>query len=165
MIVSFSTEMFGRPNYFIEKIWTGLDPMISPDYYYYNEQYVKKFGEHWDGAWTDTEETCFIPKLHTLRTETYSRFSAGKLIHPGIHSRSPNYFQFAPALKIVSTQKVAILHFNDKVKGIKIDGRSLKAPEIKQFVINDGFESKADFFKFFPRTTYKIMIHWTDLRY
>lgn len=173
MTLSFSTVINGKPNYFIEKIWTGLDPMITPDYYCFNEEYVKQFGKHWDGAWTETTETNFPPKLHTIRQDEKNRWGAGCDIHFVINNRTPNRFQFAPVIKCVSVQEIEIKSDNQSLsngysvnfKTIIVDGKMLDGMDIYQLAINDGFDSVEDFFAYFNKDFTGKLIHWTDLKY
>lgn len=173
MTLSFSQTINGKPNYFPEKIWIGLDPMITPDYYTYRDWHFDKFCKYWDGAWTETEETNFKPKLHTIRLDEKNRWGAGADIHFVINNRKPNRFQFAPVIKCVSVQNIEINYVNkcSDFPRVTIDGKVryvfVKDDLIimKQLAINDGFNSVEDFFAYFNKDFTGKIIHWTDLKY
>lgn len=180
MNLSFTQTINGKPNYFIEKIWSGLDPMITPDYYCFNEDYVNKFVNHWDGAWTNTTETNFPPKLHTIReyrrTKTGElspkQWKAGDKIHMCINPRQKNYFQFAPVVKCVSVQTIEIKHelykdgdFAVNFRKTFVDGIELYQPDLQNIAINDGFDSIEDFYLYFDKNFTGVIIHWTNLKY
>lgn len=176
MTLPYQTEINGEPNFFIEKIWTGLPYDIAPDYYSFRDEHQEKFGKYWDGAWTDQLETCFPPKRHTIREDAANRWRAGMDIHSVINNRTKNRFQFAPVVKCVSVQKINIYPFKHGlgrvviVEGDRFDtdymplkGKGLE--ELTQLAINDGFDSVEDFFKYFNTDFKGKLIHWTSLKY
>lgn len=183
MTLSFSTQINGKPNYFIEKVWNGLiDSKIATisDYQNARFEYNDKFGVDWDDFSLDK------PKLHTIREDKHDRWKAGNLIHPVINNRRPNRFQFAPCFPCVSIQKIRITDISHRSKianvGIVIDyqvndvtfqlywsvevsGVELNEAQIKQLAVNDGFDSSKDFFQYFHKSGEYKLIHFTDLRY
>jgi len=182
MILSFKTVINGKPNYFIEKIWTclkneGLPFVTQIQYLSYLDLYDKTFNDDhtrrkgWDGRvnWLDKVPEDLKPKLHTIREDKKDRWKSGDKIHPVIKpkGRFSAGFQFAPTFPCVSTQTINIYHpmFEDKTPGIKVDGKVLSLEHEKELAVNDGFENLEDFYKYFDKTeTYKI-IHFTNLRY
>lgn len=104
------------------------------------------------------------PKIHTLR-ENF-RFKPGMLINFAINVRTKQYYEFYRDT-CKSTQQVIIVN----VEGlgypiVYIDSRRLTIPERSKFAINDGFDSLADFARWFHKDIYVLqLIHWTDLKY
>lgn len=166
MILPFSTQMNGKPTYFVEKIWQSFPDEFTidnfPDFLI-NDIY--KFSE---------DAVDFIPKLHTIREDEKDRWKAGNKIDYFINCRQKDMFRFAPVLPVVSTQKVLMTYYHSDVIQISIDDRELFSyTERLEFAINDGFDSWEDFFNYFcpkikaaPKECYTPkLIHWTDLRY
>jgi len=169
-------EWAGQPTYFIEKIHRGMKTLqprlrVSEAAEFY-AAHIKKFGKGWDASME-----MLAPKLHTMREDPHDRWHAGKLIHFAINNQRKNYFRFAPVMECVSTQKVEIKEWlmcssdqcyqtkNERIWTIDVDGIRLKATQIEELAINDGFESMEQFFTWFNKpATYKL-IHWTALKY
>lgn len=182
MTLGFSTQMFGEPNHFPEKILSGMLKSLE------NEEnnnllevpeYIYSYGEKVGYSSADTVLQVIdnaIPKLHTMREDPHNRWKAGMDIHMVINNRTKNRFQFAPTIKCVSTQEV-IISYRDFLDGkyhvagwfvsprIIIDGRTILEHEVEELAINDGFESVNDFFEYFSSSCTRKLIHWTDLRY
>ena len=164
MTLSFKTEINGTNTYFIEKIWSGLlDAGLFSQYdwerFFY--LYQDKFGKDWD---------CTInlsPKLHTIRQDKTNRWDKGKLIHPVIHNRTSQHFQFAPEIECKSTQIIEILPDKEYVKILKMfeSSKQLTELEIKLLANNDGFDSIEEFWKYFNTDFEGKIIHWTNFRY
>lgn len=191
MTLSFSTEINGEPNLFIEKIWEGLLPVLpfsSKMYLDYAQQHIDKFCIEWDGL--DMERVWHEPvrpKRHTIRADKKDRWGKGSLIHPVINNRTPKRFQFAPVLECKSVQRVDITDISHLPKqenigvvikcpvngdiyqlywSVKIDGIELDADQIIKLAINDGFDSVDGFFDYFKNGIQNgKLIHWTDLKY
>lgn len=160
MILPFSTEIKGKPNYLIEKIWRGLlNSRKSPIYMYsiYNNKYAEIFGESWGS------KIGLLPKIHTIRLDNSNRWKEGNKIHFVINNRTANRFQFAPILQCVSTQNIEIIHKKNPI--VKIDSRELNIYELQRLLSNDGFDSLEDFFKYFKEDFEGKIIHWTGLIY
>src|SRR5690554_6547944 len=104
MTLGFSTQINGKPSYFIEKIWESLPKdLIKRDYELSLACYKQQFGKFWHVSPTEIK-----PKKHTMREDKNDRWKAGNDIHMVINNRTNNRFQFAPTIKCVSTQEVRI---------------------------------------------------------
>ena len=108
MTLSFTQQINGKPNYFVHKIWRGLNyRLLDADFISFCYQpWFKKFGE-----------TCPMMdginihlKIHTIRSDEHNRWRSGMLIHPVVNNRSPNRFQFAPILHCKSVQLFCVHH-------------------------------------------------------
>ncbi len=182
MILPFSTQINGKPTYFVEKIWKGLKTQ-SP------ESYIKLW------ATVSPEETTkqfpvdidiyneVKPKLHTIREDKKDRWKPGVMIDFFINARQKNMFRFAPRIPVVSTQEIRIKYTesssNTPLIYIEVFGKNdykcldTFNPKTKQssfkliekLAINDGFDSVEDFFAYFNKDFTGKIIHWTDLRY
>lgn len=181
MILPFSTQMNGKPNYFIERIWEGLLRNVfesDTEYQYFLRIYKKQFGKYWDW-FPDGHPRLENPKIHTIREDTKDRWKAGNKIDFFINCRQKDMFRFAPALPVVSVQKITVLWYRQDCNAflehmyayknrnvrVYIDGDAIKKEVIKQLAINDGFDTPEDFFAYFNEDFKGKIIHWTDLRY
>lgn len=77
-------------------------------------------------------------------------------------------FQFAPAVKVKSIQKIEIIYEDEDKCALArplvvIDG--VWQTDITELVLNDGFESTEQFFSWFSKGFTGKIIHWTDLKY
>lgn len=170
MILGFSTQwgndmpphMAGMPTYFPEKTLTSLVAHY-PDFDW--ETYADQIDL------TEQPYDCtpgyHHPKHHTIREDKYDRWKVGMDIHFYINVRKTNMFQFAPVLKVVSIQKIEIIHSSEKwrMPWVFVDGAILDANEIRTLAFNDGFESTKDFFEWFHQDFKGKIIHWTTLKY
>ena len=163
MTLSFSTQINGKPNWFIEKVWKGL-----------LENKICSKSEYLDFLSNDDYEANWaippfeiMPKIHTIREDKNNRWKASNTIHPVINNRTPNRFQFAPEFKCISTQEIEICYSrsigNDPITWI--DGRHIYLPEIYKLAVNDGFEDTFEFFNYFNHDFIGKIIHFTDLKY
>ena len=163
MILPFSTQLNGKPNHFVEKIWeTILQKGIQInviDFIEFGRKALPKnyiVGTH-------------KPKLHTIREDKKERWKPGTKIDFFINCRQKNMFRFAPVLPVVSVQKIEIVY--DKVFGktlypeILIDNVKLHPMKLEELAQNDGFDSIEDFFAYFNEDFTGKLIHWTDLKY
>lgn len=155
MILPFSTELNGKPTYFVEKIQKAL---TDTDFFSTPEivPYEFKF---------DYYKSC-IPKLHTIREDKNNRWKPGVIIDFFINTRTKDMFRFAPRIPVVSTQKIVIRHqeiMNDA--NITIDGMVLNYSQKEHLAQNDGFDSLKDFFAYFNEDFEGKIIHWTDFKY
>lgn len=195
MILPFSTQLNGKPTYFVEKILKGLyeyycqDPNhVIPNSNSYNWLKVisdclyesgKKLGyEYAEDILRKQDEVC--PKLHTIRKDEKNRWKAGVLIDFFINTRTKDMFRFAPQVPVVSTQKINIFWIQDQ-KGnlthsrlvqkrynwvdVIIDGFILEVEQIKELAQNDGFDTVEEFFAYFNHDFSGKIIHWTDKKY
>lgn len=184
MTLGFSTEINGKPNLFVEKIYVGLydeglvsiskiaelarEPLnVVPDSWKYIDTLRK--------AWGD-----YKGKIHTIRLDKHDRWKAGNMIHPVINNRTPKRFQFCPEIPCISTQYFQVLYeegfptvyigntkedwmpfyIEDKIEGIVYGSQ-----DMNELAINDGFDSKEDFFEYFNADFTGKLIHWTPKRY
>lgn len=185
MTLAFSTELKGKPTFFVEKIWESiLRNGIEVNALEFSELGRKAMPK---GYKVGTHNT----KLHTIRRDTKNRWKAGNDIHFVINNRTPNRFQFAPVVKCVSTQEIEILWFDKNESDIPcstylikeeqvgeevieweipiaiwIDNEKLLSiKEVETLAINDGFDSVEDFFAYFSEDFKGKIIHWTPLKY
>lgn len=164
MILPFKLELFGEPTYFVEKIWQAIQQHQLVDKMQIDTWRRKLAQRHIDISQPLT------PKLHTIREDAKGRWTPGRRIHPVIHNRTPNHFQFAPSFLVVSIQTIrvefeALGEEIDRMK-IFVDDRQLSGDEIITLALNDGFAGGADLWKFFAGINFTgKIIHWTDLKY
>ncbi|UWY28823.1 hypothetical protein N4T20_02610 [Flavobacterium sp. TR2] len=170
MILPFSTQIDKKPTYFIEKIWNGL---LQEKF---NLIAYHKFRD--DAALVGVIDQWDIPeskavKITTIREDTNKRWKQGVLIDFFINSRTKKMFRFAPAIPVVSTQKIFMTYYHSDIIQISVDGRELFGYERLQLALNDGFDTWNDFFEYFypiiqnhPDKLFKgKIIHWTNLKY
>lgn len=163
MILGFSTQLNGKPTYFVEKIWQGL---LKKEF---NLLAYHRFKD--DAAYADVIDKWdykkdILPKLHTIREDKTNLWQAGMKIDFFINVRKKNMFRFAPVLPVVSVQKIEIIHqefLNDII--IKIDGKIINTEEQQQLAWNDGFDNLLAFLMYFNEDFIGKIIHWTDLKY
>jgi hypothetical protein len=163
MILPFSTNLNGKPTYFVEKIHSGLlqhnlmgDFELKEDYNFDLEKLVT--GQ---------------PKLHSIREDKNNRWKAGTKIDFFINVRQKSMFKFAPVLPVVSIQEFSIGYNNNGKAVIFIDGKIFCIQDfsidhqykLKQFAQKDGFDTTEDFLAYFNKDFKGKIIHWTDLRY
>jgi hypothetical protein len=182
MILGFSTQINGKPTYFIERIWQGL---LNKEF---NLLAYHRFKD--DAAYADVidkwdHKKDILPKLHTIREDKTNRWKAGTKIDFFINVRKKNMFRFAPVLPVVSTQKIEIIYSGGSLNyaSIYIDGelflnnynphqviKGIKSDDEKEEIIiklaqNDGFDTIEDFVSYFDKDFEGKIIHWTDLKY
>lgn len=170
MILPFSTQMNGKPTYFVERIHkcfslkevymiAGLDPSI-----------------HYPKDYNFMAKDKLPAKLHTIREDKNDRWQPGTKIDFFINCRQKDMFRFAPVLPVVSVQKVEIKHFEKEDDGMYImiddaifyekSGDWDRNPEgMLKLAQNDGFNTIADFFAYFNEDFKGKIIHWTDFRH
>jgi hypothetical protein len=175
MILGFSTQLNGKPTYFVERIWEGLMRNIFEDdieYQQYLKLHKKQFSKYWDW-FPDGHPRVENPKLHTLRDDPKDRWKAGMMIDFFINVRTKKMFRFAPKVPVVSTQRVSIKYnskghpivtIDDKcfyMQGFSLEGNH----KMLHLAQNDGFDTIEDFFAYFDKDFSGKIIHWTDLKY
>lgn len=169
MLLAFSQKFKDNtPTYFIEKIWRGLflnglgNGHLS---YKYDCWHKNMFGAYWDGSILSNDYLPIGHKLHTIRAG--ARWEPGDIIHFCINARTPNYFQFAPVVEVVSVQSIEIKWIANLETGkgvtVCIDGEY--HVDIAQLAQNDGFPSVEAFFNWFSEDFTGQIIHWTSLKY
>ena len=180
MILPFSTQLNGKPTYFVEKILRGIlnehshKGLDLAEFIYQSGETLKY--QNVDDIFTVIENKV-KPKLHTIREDSKDRWKAGTKIDFFINCRQPSMFRFAPVLPVVSVQEIEVKHhlnyvslFIDKiVYEVEVCETSKKIkstdPVIEALAQNDGFDSADDFFSYFNKDFKGKIIHWTDLRY
>lgn len=166
MILSFKTKINGKPTYFMEKIWAGLEEICDANNFCIDQFHKGLLLTAYDDS-IDRE-----PKLHTIRKDEKNRWKSGVLIDFFINARQKNMFRFAPRIPLISRQTVFMTYLPHLGNGfeVSIDGRQIDNSELEQLAINDGFDRVEDFANYFisemeeNQCSMKIL-HWTDLRY
>lgn len=172
MILPFSTQLNGKPTYFVEKIHksfrihevnmkAAIDPSI-----------------HYTADYNFVAKDKLPAKLHTIREDKKERWKPGTKIDFFINCRQKNMFRFAPVLPVLSVQKVHIMWFNtfgtnvarvfiddESFACVKFEKEMIVTGKILEFAKNDGFDSIEDFFAYFNEDFTGKIIHWTDLKY
>jgi hypothetical protein len=158
----------GKPTFFIEKIWAGLDDFQRSFKFDYEKDYKKKFGKEWD------KPDNVLPKIHTIRKGL--GWKEGMLIDFWVNARTKNMFRFAPKIEVQSIQTFKLEYYsNFDLFRIKIDGVTVfdggktdnvwSLDELEKFCQNDGFASSDDFLEWFDKDFGGKIIHWTGLVY
>ncbi len=171
MILSFKTQIKGKPTFFIEKIWESLFDIQEKEiglYADFSTAHKEKFGRWWD----ELEDKYLYPKLHTIRKDESDRWKRGVMIDFFINARQKNMFRFAPRIPVVSRQRVFMTFLPHCGLGfrVSINGRELDEHEVENLALNDGFDAVADFEDYFisqmidDQYSGKI-IHWTNYLY
>ena len=170
MILPFSTQLNGKPTYFVEKIITALtfNKLISFDEANnLLEDKLIKFDR----------TVIHTPKLHTIREDKKNRWRVGTNIDFFINYRQKNMFRFAPVLPVVSIQEFEVNYVPtgknlDLQPIVFIDKKFfyhnlISNDTSKMFLLakNDGFDSIPAFFDYFNKNFKGKIIHWTDLKY
>lgn len=112
-------------------------------------------------------------KLHTIRIDQHNRWRTGRRINHCYGVRT-KYFENFYNNNCTGTQSINIYWIGNNAYVYvdhKLIGRYNKIFQITRSVKldtlaeNDGFDSTADFFKWFDTKFIGKLIHWTDLRY
>lgn len=175
MILPFSTQLNGKPSYFVEKIVTGL---LEKNLITHHE--AQKLLN------IPFPQTILVnPKLHTIREDKNDRWKPGTKIDFFINCRQPTMFRFAPVLPVVSVQEVFMTKKGNEIEitvakvGSYLGGDDtyLYYEAKKELALNDGFDSYEEFKQYFfdrIEENWKKygsnwfkgkIIHWTDLKY
>jgi hypothetical protein len=180
MILPFSTQLKGKPTYFVEKIWRSLESHKLVGYEVW-KKFIKQCElnnsieyDYLCHTFGDSDKG----KIHTIRADEKDRWKPGVLIDFFINCRQKNMFRFAPRLPVVSTQKVEIRWYNPdgaKFVRVSIDDQSFARVDFDKEIFvsgkmlelaqNDGFDSVEEFFEYFNEDYVGKIIHWTDKRY
>lgn len=167
MILGFSTKINNKPNFFVDKIWSGLiDQKLS------SIATCRYFENKREGI-TPNEFAIvphYEPKIHTIRVDVNNRWNENRKIDFFINVRTKLMFQFAPKQRVVSVQNIEIEYLNNTGKWFKdavvsIDESYIGRDEIEIISKNDGFDSVEDFFEYFNKNFKGKIIHWTNCRY
>jgi hypothetical protein len=179
MILGFSTQLNGKPTYFVEKILASLiayaksadNYLLLADIMRFAFRYSEFFKVDYNEFLSKIKEV--NPKHHTMREDSKERWSDFCLIHFFINVRTKLMFKFAPTLRVKSTQKVNITWTKAKKAMVFIDDKCFYMQDFSlegnhkmlHLAQNDGFETIEDFFTYFNEDFKGKIIHWTDLRY
>lgn len=166
MTLAFTQEINNKPTYFVHKTWESL---LTDGITCFFNDFTEKLNEALPLV-GEMKVGDYHPKRHTIRRDSKNRWKAGNKIHPVINNRTPQRFQFAPILKCISIQAIEIIWSDQENKrnefpAIFIDGKILDQESEKKLALNDGFESVAEFHKYFNTDFYGKIIHWTNLKY
>lgn len=168
MILPFSTQLNGKPTYFVERIHksfslqeinmiAGLDPSI-----------------HYPKDYNFVAKDKLQAKIHTIREDKNERWKPGTKIDFFINCRQKNMFRFSPVLLVVSVQKIEIKYigFNNGFrpciwidKKLIYDLAGINKKLMLELAQNDGFDTIEDFFAYFEKDFKGKIIHWTNLKY
>lgn len=184
MILPFSTQLNGKPTYFVEKIWKGLLDKR------FHEEIIKNANLEDSIKPYPIDEDIFksdlcIPKLHSIRTDEKNRWKEGNIIDFYINNRTKNALRFAPRIPVVSTQEIFMtrkgnlleITIADVDSYIGGNDKYMYYPDKEKLAINDGFSSYSEFAEYFGSVINKNglktgnywfsgkIIHWTDLKY
>ncbi|MBY0488179.1 MAG: hypothetical protein K2P85_13480 [Flavobacteriaceae bacterium] len=178
MNLPFSTQLNGKPTYFVEKIWVSLEKRyaeISKE----GKRYLMppEYFECLDKGFKNSNP--FNAKLHSMREDKKDRWKPGMIIDFFINNRTKDMFRFAPRIPVISTQKIEITWISNfrnlqpsklspkrfNYLEVIIDDRLIEIKEVHELSQNDGFDTIEDFFDFFNEDFKGKIIHWTDKRY
>lgn len=173
MILPFSTQLNGKPTYFVEKIWESI---LQKGIQFKTFEMKIAIGALPDDYKIKTHK----PKIHTIREDKNNRWKPGVLIDFFINTRTKNMFRFAPRIPVVSVQKIQIAWSGGEINTIDIwidnecyvanyspDYNSSKQRQqrMESIAYNDGFDSVEDFLAYFNTDFSGKLIHWTDKKY
>lgn len=176
MTIGFSTKWpskmgasAGKPNYFVEKILSGL----LEDWEENETESLQRVPEYiydygYRSGYSSVEEVmCSVDasfaKLHTIRKDPKDLWKVGMKIHPVINNRTKDRYQFAPTLEVKSIHRISIN--KDNFFRVVLDGKSLPDHKIRALAINDGFDSMRQFFKWFDVDFKGKLIVWGNIEY
>lgn len=164
MILSFKTQINGKPTYFVEKI---LKTFSERDCENSDREMLKEaiLNGYLDPFKYDEVK----PKLHTIRTDEKNRWKPEIMIDFFINARQKNMFQFAPRIPLKGKQRIYMTFIQGRFE-MSVDDKYMYYPEIEKLAINDGFDSYEDFRDYFINEMVEgyyggYILHWTDLRY
>ena len=180
MILPFSTQINGKPTYFVEKILKSFDGKDCTE----DDKLMLKEAIYLE-LLSPFKYDEVKPKLHTIREDKNDRWKPGVMIHFFINARQKNMFRFAPRIPVVSTQEIFMterggnLEISIAKEGSYIgsDDKYIYWETKEQLAINDGFDSYEAFQRYFIERIYENekktgnkwfsgkIIHWTDLKY
>lgn len=177
MILPFSTQLNGKPTYFVERIHKGIREGLKTAITFKTKNFSYQF-------YMDCE-----PKLHTIREDLKDRWKPGTKIDFFINCRQKDMFRFAPVIPLVSTQKIEFIWKDntknltclgmsyDKTCTIMIDNRFFgdvllhkgsivsASDNLPAFAQNDGFDTLQDLLGYFNKNFTGKIIHWTNFKY
>lgn len=146
MILSFSTQLNGKPTNFVEKIlkgmlneyqktdhekYTGIVSHLYESGAFLNYMYADEFLAKIDSV---------NPKLHTIRQDIIERWKVGNNIDFLINVRQPNMYRFAPVLPVLSIQSI---EFRYKENSAEVTCLDIKFDRICTIFIDGKFYGDA----------------------
>ncbi|WP_185284952.1 hypothetical protein [Elizabethkingia anophelis] len=175
MILSFKTQINGKPTFFQEKIFAGL----------IKNKIIPGTEDFFDCYRINYAATVLKPKIHTIREDNSYRWKPGIMIDFFIGTRTKNMFRFAPRIQCVAVQEIFMTRRGSDLEitvskehsYIGGDDFYLYYEAKEQLAINDGFDSYSDFVKYFLEKIEEHgdktgnywfkgkIIHWTDFKY
>lgn len=174
MILPFSTQLNGKPTYFVERIHAGLiaHSKIPTDA-------ILEFAHPEFNVDALAEKHM---KIHTIRDDKSDRWKQDVLIDFFINTRKPNMTRFAPKIHCKGTQTIEITFLNEEIPtftgevsklaktrynevDVCVDGNVMSIKDIKELSENDGFDTVEDFFNYFNKDFTGKIIHWSDKIY
>ena len=182
MFLEFASLINNEPTYFVERIWSGLFDFTDQNFIEYSEYLTEYRQKYKDPSKTIFDEKVqhIQPKIHTIRTDKHDKIHAGTFFKPCIKTKDGSLYQFAPALEVVSIQRIVIayIHGKENFPFISIQDENYREvkklspvqhfnyiTELDRIAKNSGFDSVEKFLKFFNKNTVKKIIHWTKFKY
>jgi len=172
MTLGFSTELLGKPSYFVDRIIKSLGETYDGtiDAMTLAEMHSIYMRDHWKPEWEIEKKGSVPPKHHTIRTDPHGRWNKGNKIHFVIGNSTPKRFQFAPVVLATKVEKFEInwlkgtgRYQRGKVFPWIVIGDEVVCPdEFERMAQNDGFDTVEDFLKYFKKPFNGVIIHWTN---
>ena len=102
-------------------------------------------------------------KIHTLRVDKNKRWQKGKKIHFATGQRTKNYNQFMSG--VCTFNQAVVLKPVERKIYVGLNGKVGLLPKSQHetLAIRDGFDSLDKFWKFFNKTFFGVIVHWTDI--
>lgn len=172
MILSFRTQINGKPTNFVFKIILGLlrNGMISACY----------ASEKLSTPISQLRASKVASKIHTMREDKNNRWKIGNKIDFFINARQKDMFRFAPTLPVLNIQSIEIRWILEEKRKVEIwiDGFcyvqnynvqdnfwSLRQERMDILARNDGFDNVEDFLNYFDKDFKGKITHWTNFKY
>jgi hypothetical protein len=166
MILPFSTQINGKPTFFVTKIWNGIAHLYSD--YSKSGIPIFKYPKEYRDCLAQGYLSMYVqkPKIHTIREDEKNRWKPGVMIDFFINCRQKDMFKFAPKLPVTSTQSIIIKRWGTRPKiYINDNPFPLTDEQVLELAQNDGFDNVKDFFEYFNKDFKGKIIHWTDFKY
>lgn len=103
-------------------------------------------------------------KVTTIRVDKHNRWKVGRKIHFATGVRTSNHHHFAEG-ECTKVEEIEIVKLQDWKSyslsfRVRVDGEVLSTKRIEELAKNDGFDSVADFFKWFNKDFQGKIIHF-----